>query len=197
MGYCIGIAIVAQLISFSPKFEFRLAPQVVDVQVTKECDSLKVSRSSKLVDKTIKQQWHNRPNITICPSSRLSLYRLKRATAFWESLGYEFGVLQKVERNDYNCATGEPRYNEILIDIPGQDFQFGDHLGTTRTWWRTDTGEILKSKIEIVNGWENSERIIEHELGHALGFKDNNITGHMMNRSWTAGGYNKRDLNKQ
>ena len=87
-----------------------------------------------------------------------------------------------------------PSYNEILVDIPSQDFKFGDHLGTTRIWWKTETGEILKSKIEIVTGWENSERIIEHEIGHALGFKDNNIVGHLMNKVWTKGGYNRRGL---
>ena len=71
------------------------------------------------------------------------------------------------------------------------------HLGTTKTWWRTDTGEIFKAKIEIKVGWENRPRILEHELGHALGFKDNNSTGHMMNHAWDRGGYKKKGLQRQ
>ena len=38
--------------------------------------------------------------------------------------------------------------------------------------------------------------IISHELGHALGFKDNSITGHMMNHTWNRGGYGKRKLER-
>ena len=35
-----------------------------------------------------------------------------------------------------------------MIDIPSQNLIL-EHLGTTRTWWRTDTGEVFKAKIEI------------------------------------------------
>ena len=94
------------------------------------------------------------------------------------------------------CVTGTPPYGTIMIDIPSQSFQFGNHLGTTKTWWRTDTGEVFKAKIEIKVGWENKPRVLEHELGHALGFKDNSITGHMMNHTWNRGGYGKRKLER-
>jgi len=194
VGLCMGVAVALQIISIYPKPEISFVSPPVDIEMVRSCDHLAVSRTKRVAKRTIEQRWTSPPNITICPSSNLSIYRLKKATQFWEALGHEFGSIRKVQKHDYNCATGIPSYNEILVDIPSQDFKFGDHLGTTRIWWLTDTGEILKSKIEIVTGWESSQRIIEHEIGHALGFKDNNITGHMMNRTWTKGGYNRRGL---
>jgi len=190
VGFCVGVAIALQLISVYPKPEIAFATPPIEVQVAKDCDHMLVSKNNRIIN----QRWRSPPDITICPSSKLSVYRLEKATRFWKTLGHKFGSITKAGQYNHNCATGIPSYNEILVDIPSQDFKFGDHLGTTRIWWRTETGEILKSKIEIVTGWENSERIIEHEIGHALGFKDNNTTGHLMNKAWIRGGYNRRGL---
>ena len=143
------------------------------------------------------QYWAEAPNILICNNSGATEYRVNKAVSFWEALGYSFGTVTKALKGNMSCATGEPPYDTIMIDIPSQDFNFGTHLGTTKIWWNTTTGEIIKSKIEIKSGWELSERIIEHEIGHALGHKDNSITGHMMNGAWTKGGYNKKGLRRQ
>ena len=55
----------------------------------------------------------------------------------------------------------------------------------------------LVPKIEIKIGWENKPRVLEHEIGHALGFKDNNTTGHIMNHAWNRGGYKKKGLQRE
>jgi hypothetical protein len=91
---------------------------------------------------------------------------------------------------------GKPIVNQIMIDIPNQHFAFGKHIGTTKTWTLSKTGEIFKAKIEIVSGWGNSERVLEHEIGHALGWGDNSQTGHIMNGSWSLGGFNSQGLRK-
>ncbi len=140
--------------------------------------------------------WTMAPNILICNNSGATEYRVNKAVRFWVALGHSFGEVYKAPRENIYCASGEPPFATIMIDIPSQDFNFGSHLGTTKMWWHTGTGEILKSKIEIKTGWEASERILEHEIGHALGFKDNSITGHMMNRAWTRGGYKKKGLQR-
>lgn len=140
--------------------------------------------------------WKVEPEILICHNSHVSSYRVEKAARFWKNLGHPIGKITKAQVNNYDCAVGIPQFGVIMIDIPSQDFQFGEHLGLTKTWWRTDTGEILKSKIEIGNGSEETERILEHELGHALGFKDNSETGHMMNGSWNKGGFKKKGLQR-
>jgi hypothetical protein len=141
--------------------------------------------------------WRQTPNILICAGSDIKLDRVKKAVTFWDKLGYKFGPITEAELANYSCASGIPLTNQIIIDIPNQGFPFGNHLGTTKTWWRTDTGEILKAKIEIIGGWENAERVIEHEIGHAIGWSDNIVTGHIMNKSWSLGGYGSRGLKKK
>lgn len=140
--------------------------------------------------------WKMVPDVMICSSSGASVHRVTRAINYWQSMGHSFGNVYKANQNNMSCATGIPPYATIMIDIPSQSFDFGKHLGTTKIWWMTDVGEILKAKIEIKSGWELSERVIEHEIGHALGFKDNSLFGHMMNGSWTKGGYRKKGLYK-
>jgi len=145
----------------------------------------------------VEPAWQIKPDIVICSDSRVSNLRIERATEFWKTLNHQFGVVARVSIDNMACVNGEPQYGTIMIDIPSQNFDFSDHLGTTKTWWRTDTGEIFKAKIEIKNGWENKPRVLEHELGHALGYKDNNTTGHLMNHEWTRGGYKKKGLQRQ
>ena len=143
------------------------------------------------------QHWNEVPNILICHNSQATVYRTERAIKYWQDLGHRFGTIKKADKHNFNCVTGVPPSQTIMIDIPSQDFKFNTHLGTTKTWWHTTTGEIIKAKIEIKNGWENTQRIIEHEIGHALGYSDNTIRGHMMNGSWISGGYDNKNLKKQ
>ncbi len=144
-----------------------------------------------------KPTWQIKPDIVVCSDSRVSNLRIDKATEFWKALNHNFGTVTRVSRDNMACVTGEPDYGTIMIDIPSQNFDFSSHLGTTKTWWRTDTGEIFKAKIEIKIGWENKPRVLEHELGHALGFKDNNTTGHLMNHEWARGGYKKKGLQRE
>ena len=144
-----------------------------------------------------KPTWQIKPDIVVCSDSRVSNLRIDKATEFWKTLNHDFGTVTRVSRDNMACVTGEPDYGTIMIDIPSQNFDFSSHLGTTKTWWRTDTGEIFKAKIEIKIGWENKPRVLEHELGHALGFKDNNTTGHLMNHEWARGGYKKKGLQRE
>ena len=141
--------------------------------------------------------WKVAPDILICQNSRVKPQRVEKALDFWRPMGHSFGHVSVALSDNMYCVKGEPPYGTIMIDIPGQDFKFSDHLGSTKTWWRTDTGEILKAKIEIKVGWEYTERILEHEIGHAIGFSDNSITGHIMNKAWTRGGNKKKGLQHQ
>ena len=136
--------------------------------------------------------WDTKPSVVICHSSKVSVSRASRAVKYWTQRGYTFGEIRQSARDYMPCVTGEPNYGQIMIDIPSQSFNYGQQLGSTATWWRTDTGEILKAKIEIAPGWESTERVLEHEFGHALGLKDNSQSGHIMNKSWISGGSNSK-----
>ena len=137
-------------------------------------------------------QWSEPPNIVICPNGPVDVERVERAVTFWNELGYSFGDIRQIIGYYRPCTTGDVNdipLNTILIDIPSQQFDMSRHVGWTRTGRYTATGEIVKAKIELMSIFGNSERVLEHEIGHALGFPDISYTGHVMHGSWSTGGY--------
>jgi hypothetical protein len=141
--------------------------------------------------------WRQSPTVIVCNSINIKPIRLKSALKFWEDLGYTFDRVYFASRQNYVCASGVPAKNQIMIDIPSTGFPFEKHIGNTKTWYNKENGEIMKVKIEIVHGWSGSARILEHELGHALGWKDFAQTGHIMNGVWARSGYTTKGLEKK
>ena len=141
-------------------------------------------------------QWRTIPDILICHDGPVDENRVERALGYWRRLGYVFGAVMHAPAGDPNCFSDNPRRGTITIDIPSQGFQFGTHLGQTRTWRYTSTNEIFKARIEIIPAWGDSERILEHEIGHALGWMDMNSIGHIMHGIWSSGGYNSSGVSK-
>ena len=141
--------------------------------------------------------WVIPPMIVVCNSINIKPDRLNSALKLWESIGYTFDGVYFAPREDYVCARGEPLRNQIMIDIPSSGFPFGKHIGNTKTWHKKESGEIIKVKIEIAHGWANSARVLEHELGHALGWNDFSQTGHVMNGVWGFSGYKTKGLEKK
>jgi hypothetical protein len=140
-------------------------------------------------------EWRFDPEVLLCAGSPVTFNRTERAINYWKKLGYVFREPQQAPRDSFACATGNVPYNTIMIDIPSQNFKMGKHIGSTRTW-RSEGTQIFKAKIEIIPAWGDSERILEHELGHALGWNDVARTGHIMNGTWSLGGYNSIGLKK-
>ena len=135
-------------------------------------------------------EWKEPPSILLCPDGPVTVRRIERAMQYWQRLDYTFGPIVHALPGSQDCIRGGARDGTITIDIPSQDFQFGTHLGQTKTWRWTATDEIFKARIEIIPAWGDSERILEHEIGHALGWMDMNSNGHIMHRAWASGGYN-------
>jgi len=154
----------------------------------------------KLKDPEKLGEWVDPPDIVVCSTAPVSLKQIKRAVKFWEKLGYNFGSITIALHNNYQCAIGEAGANQIMIDIPSQSF-FTDErwnaptkVGLTRLFVDTNTNTIFKAKIEIMSNWGGAQRILEHELGHALGWKDWDQIGHIMHSNWSQGGYNTKGL---
>jgi hypothetical protein len=141
--------------------------------------------------------WDLTPNIIICDGAPISVDRVHRGVEYWRRLGHKIGTVTAADRGHLGCLTGSPRIGEIHIDLASQSFKMEQHIGFTRTWSIKDTKEIFKSRIEIMSGWGNTERVIEHELGHALGFRDYNQTGHIMHSNWSRGGHKFKGLERK
>jgi predicted Zn-dependent protease len=48
---------------------------------------------------------------------------------------------------------------------------------------------MLKAEIEVSQQTGNKDRILEHEIGHALGWDHFNKRGHILHPRWESGGY--------
>ena len=108
--------------------------------------------------------------------------------AFWEDLGYEFVSFF----DDFDCG-GAAIPGSISIDMAGQDITPGA-LAYTKVHYNKKTKEVSKAEIEVL---VKKDLILEHELGHALGWKHHNKNGHIMYPTSKGIGTNGSGLEKK
>ena len=134
--------------------------------------------------------WLMTPSVRVCLESGVKPFRINQAISYWRKLGYQFDDI----RIDPSPTCGTPMFGEIIITLPDNTFSFGDNLASTRITISNKTKEIVKAKIFIFPKTANKERVLEHELGHALGWSHVNQSYHIMNPNWHTGGHNSNGL---
>ena len=136
--------------------------------------------------------WEFIPDVVVCINSPTTRERVDEAILWWSSLGYEFGkVVYDVEGGP---CIGDREFGKIIISLITQEHWDLDHLGKTLVTYHRTTGEIFKATILLHNNVP--DRVLEHEMGHALGWGHYNRTGHMMHESWSLGGRKSEELKK-
>ena len=141
---------------------------------------------------TQKYAWSEPPDVRVCANTGASMTRVRDALRYWERLGYEFGDVY-LDRLSY-CMN--PKNQEIAIVLPSQG-TIDSKMAATRVYSSRLTGEILKVKIFVLPKTVNKERLLEHEIGHALGWSHYNSRGHIMHPNWWLGGSNSYGLHKK
>ena len=135
--------------------------------------------------------WKIPPLVKVCKELNISRTRVQIALAYWKNIGYDFhDVLYNYDSPEcfgVNYGSG------IIITGGNQDLP-EDLLAVTRTSVNTVTGHIVKSKIFIRQQHVNRPRVLEHEIGHALGWKHYPQYMHIMHPQWESGGYDNRHL---
>lgn len=139
-----------------------------------------------------KYKWKDPPNIRICATSEVPLSRVDHAVRYWSRLGYDFGLVRK----DYLSTCMNPRWGEIIITLPEAGFA-SSHMAATRLYTSNATGDIVKAKIFILPKNARKDRVLEHELGHALGWSHYRQRYHMMHPNWHFGGYDSYGLRQK
>ena len=139
-----------------------------------------------------KTKWEEPPNIRVCATSEVSLSRVDRAVRYWNRLGYDFGLVRK----DYLSTCMNPRWGEIIITLPEAGFA-SSHMAATRLYTSNATGDIVKAKIFILPKNARKDRVLEHELGHALGWSHYRQRYHIMHPNWHYGGYDSYGLRQK
>ena len=81
---------------------------------------------------------------------------------------------------DDNCPF-TPAEGEITITIVTNEISLGQNLAVTRSSWYTESRQNLKSIIYVMPSTANRPLLLEHELGHALGWRHKSQSYHVMN----------------
>lgn len=140
---------------------------------------------------TRKAEWLEPPKIRICAETRIPPYRVSKALAYWRILGYEFGPVTV----DDSLVCRGPFRGEIVFMLPTSGFDTSK-LASTSLYTHIKEKHIVMAKINITPRSAKKERVIEHEIGHALGWNHYNQKFHIMNSNWMYGGYDSKGLRK-
>ena len=158
----------------------------IDLRVTmfdmEECCAVTGKRKNQCPQ--LRAYWETAPNVSVCDSVDLSILQVNSALDSWRNLGYRFGEVKIARWALQECNTAS--FGEILIRLPSrEEISAGvaaDHLAATKTYTHNPTGSIQGADIWFVDqGGIRTKWVLEHEVGHALGWMHCDQHGHIMN----------------
>ena len=139
-----------------------------------------------------KATWKAPPRVRVCAATEIGVHRIETALKYWEMLGYDFDGVSM----DHSLTCGTPRHGEIIVTLPQGEIN-PSHIAATRIYTEKISGHIAKAQVFIYPHQARKQRVLEHEIGHALGWAHHRAKFHMMHPNWIEGGYNHTGLRKQ
>jgi hypothetical protein len=130
--------------------------------------------------------WTMKPKVVICDGA-VRLSRAEQAVQFWERLGYEF---ESVESSNDPASCHTPDIGVIKIILPSAETNMNNNLAVTKTFRILETSENIRADIMIHSFASRKPLVLEHEIGHALGWYHINKYGHLMNPQYERLGHN-------
>ena len=140
--------------------------------------------------------WERTPTVVLCGNAPVKKDDVKKALGWWSERGYMFyhSAYIRGDRARKVCQDPDP-VGYITINLVTQEtFEPGDNLAITHFYVDHDSQEISWAKIYLKP--RVGERVLEHEIGHALGWMHTEKTGHLMNEKLIYGGWNDEGLKK-
>jgi len=134
-------------------------------------------------NKFILASWENSPIVIVCEDSQITPYRIAKAIEWWGIRGHEIEYYH-FDNSGVLCGKGFFVNGFIFIRATG-DIDPSFYATTTRL---AIAGEMKSASIHLPNKHKYMPRLLEHELGHALGFTHIEKLGHMMNPIHENGG---------
>mgnify|MGYP003739313863 CR=1 FL=1 len=141
----------------------------------------------------LRSYWVSTPDILICDNV-VPTRKVKAAAEFWSQLGYSFGEIND-EPSQYECM--QRKTNQIVFQLPTQGIAFENNLALTKTYIEKSQSINLRAEIYILPKSHEKILVVEHELGHALGWGHTGGSYHLMNPRWERIGHHTRGLNKK
>ena len=137
-------------------------------------------------------QWERTPTIIVCEHAPITQRQIISAVNFWKKLGYRFYSTQYKHDPMNKCLMNEPM-GYIVVHMVTAEIRLDESsLAQTRFYVDNMTNKILYAKIYMRS--DVRETVLEHELGHALGFLHFNKINHLMNKKWAQGGWDTEGL---
>ena len=137
-------------------------------------------------------RWLHSPTLVICDHAPVTEVQINSAVKFWENLGYEFEYVDYKRKLQSKCTNENP-VGYILIHIVTKGVKL-ESTALAQTHFFVDN---LTNKIDwavIYMRPDVRDTVLEHELGHALGFLHFNKINHLMNQKWEMGGWDTEGL---
>jgi predicted Zn-dependent protease len=140
-------------------------------------------------------KWHQTPAVIVCELAPISEIQINSAVQFWKRLGYEFNHTQykRTQAISQSVCNNKNPTGYIVIHLVTEGIKMEEtSLAQTRFYVDNNTNEIKWAMIYMHNDVRTT--VLEHEIGHALGFLHFNQINHLMNEKWTMGGWDKEGL---
>ena len=136
--------------------------------------------------------WQRTPTVIICEYAPVKRNQINKAVQFWSDLGHSFFRTQYKHDPLNKCRSTQP-VGYITVHLVHQDLKLDpDSLAETHFFVNNETNEIEWATIYMRS--TIPETVLEHELGHALGYLHYNKINHLMNSKWTQGGWDTEGL---
>jgi hypothetical protein len=141
---------------------------------------------------SLNNYWNTMPVFTFCESSNITRSRARQGIEYWRRLGYPIeDVVYGIK--DIDCMRS-PRFGEVMIKLVTSDIPIGDNIAVTQIHYPSDTREILGVTIFVIGGFANYARLLEHELGHSLGWGHYRRDLHVMHPHYPKTGHDAAGL---
>jgi len=140
-------------------------------------------------------KWIDIPQIVVCSTAPITLEGVKAAIDWWTKRGHKLNknIIFKNKEADIICNEATP-IGYITIDIGDENtLQKDTSLGTSYVSVLDPIGEIVWTRIYLK--FTPNPMVLEHELGHGLGFLHYNKVGHLMHEKWAESGWSDIGLN--
>lgn len=128
--------------------------------------------------------WNSPPSVVNCSTSPYTQEEVEKALQYWKDLNYKFSQVH----NNLNCEVYRVA-NSITIDASSRPL--GEDVFAITAVGSFSENDIYKADIQVL---VKEERVLEHEIGHSLGWGHSSIRGNMMHPDIKNGGWNSEGL---